>query len=89
MAEAIVLRVAADSNPSSVAGSIAKNFQEGKRVELDAVGAGAINQMVKACAIARRFLAPLGRDIAIIPAFTTTLIDGVEKTAIKFIVIER
>ena len=51
-----------------------------------AVGAGAINQAVKAIAIARGFIAPSGKDIVCIPAFTDIIIDGEERTAIKLIV---
>ena len=55
-------------------------------MEVQAVGAGAINQGVKAIAIARGFLAPSGKDIICIPAFTDIVINGEERTAIKFIV---
>ena len=54
--------------------------------EIQAVGAGAINQAVKAIAIARGFIAPSGKDIVCIPAFTDIQIDGEERTAIKLIV---
>ena len=54
--------------------------------EIQAVGAGAINQAVKAIAIARGFVAPSGKDIVCVPAFTDIKIDGEERTAIKLIV---
>ena len=82
----IVLKVASSSNPSSVAGALVKNMQEGKDVELLSVGAGAVNQAVKAVAIARGFVAPSGVDLICIPAFTDIEIDGEERTAIKLIV---
>ncbi len=81
-----VLRVAAISKPKSVAGAITAIIREKGSVELQAVGAGAINQAVKAIAIARGFIAPNGVDIVAIPAFAEISIDGEERTAIKFIV---
>ena len=64
----------------------AKIIKEKNTVEIQAVGAGAINQAVKAIAIARGFVAPSGKDIICIPAFTDIVIDGEERTAIKLIV---
>ena len=61
-------------------------IKEKNIVEIQAVGAGAINQAVKAIAIARGFVAPSGRDIVCVPAFTDIEIDGEERTAIKLIV---
>ena len=81
-----VLKVSTKSNPNSVAGSLAAIIKEKNIVEIQAVGAGAINQAVKAIAIARGFVAPSGRDIVCVPAFTDIEIDGEERTAIKLIV---
>ena len=81
-----VLIVSTKSNPNSVAGALAAIIKEKNIVEIQAVGAGAINQAVKAIAIARGFVAPSGRDIVCIPAFTDIEIDGEERTAIKLIV---
>lgn len=81
-----VLKVSTKSNPNSVAGALAAIIKEKNIVEIQAVGAGAINQAVKAIAIARGFLAPSGRDIVCVPAFTDIEIDGEERTAIKLIV---
>ena len=81
-----VLKVSTKSNPNSVAGALAASIKEKNIVEIQAVGAGAINQAVKAIAIARGFVAPSGRDIVCIPAFTDIEIDGEERTAIKLIV---
>ena len=81
-----VLKVSTKSNPNSVAGALAAIIKEKNIAELQAVGAGAINQAVKAIAIARGFIAPSGKDIVCIPAFTDILIDGEERTAIKLIV---
>lgn len=83
----IVLKVASSSNPSSVAGALVKNMQEGKEVELLSVGAGAINQAVKAVAIARGYVSPQGVDITIKPGFEDVEIEGNKKTAVKLIVI--
>ena len=81
-----VLKVSTKSNPNSVAGALAAIIKEKNVVEIQAVGAGAINQAVKAIAIARGFVAPSGKDIVCIPAFTDIVIDGEERTAIKLIV---
>ena len=81
-----VLKVSTKSNPNSVAGALAAIIKEKNIVEIQAVGAGAINQDVKAIAIARGFVAPSGRDIVCVPAFTDIEIDGEERTAIKLIV---
>ena len=81
-----VLKVSAKSNPNSVAGAIAGTIKENGRTELQAVGAGAINQAIKAVAIARGYVAPSGVNLACIPAFVDIEIDGEERTAIKIIV---
>lgn len=81
-----VLKVSTKSNPNSVAGAVAAILKEKSSVEIQAIGAGAINQAVKSVAIARGFVAPSGKDIVCIPAFTDILIDGEERTAIKLIV---
>ncbi|AIY84645.1 stage V sporulation protein S [Clostridium baratii] len=81
-----VLKVSTKSNPNSVAGALAAIIKEKNIVEIQAVGAGAINQAIKAIAIARGFVAPSGKDIICVPAFTDIEIDGEERTAIKLIV---
>ena len=81
-----VLKVSTKSNPNSVAGALAAIIKENNIVEIQAVGAGAINQAIKAIAIARGFVATSGRDIVCVPAFTDIEIDGQERTAIKLIV---
>ena len=81
-----MLKVSAKSNPNSVAGALAGVLRERGCAEIQAIGAGAINQAVKAVAIARGFVAPSGMDLVCIPAFTDISIDGVERTAIKLIV---
>ena len=84
-----VLKVSAKSSPNSVAGALAGVLRESGTAEIQAIGAGAINQAVKAVAIARGFVAPGGIDLVCIPAFTDIVIDGEERTAIKFIVQSR
>ncbi|MFW0861464.1 MAG: stage V sporulation protein S [Dethiobacter sp.] len=84
-----VLKVSAHSNPKSVAGALAAVVREKGSAEIQAVGAGAVNQAVKAIAICRGFVAPNGIDLVIIPAFVEIIIDSEERTAIKFIVESR
>jgi stage V sporulation protein S len=81
-----VLKVSSKSNPNSVAGALAGVIREHGSAEIQAVGAGAINQSVKAIAIARGFVSPSGIDLVCIPAFSDIMIDGEERTAIKLIV---
>lgn len=81
-----VLKVSAKSNPNSVAGALANVLREQGSAEMQAIGAGAINQSVKAIAIARGFVAPSGVNLICIPAFTDIMIDDEERTAIKLIV---
>ena len=81
-----VLKVSAKSAPNSVAGAIAGVIRERGSVEIQAIGAGAVNQAIKSIAIARGYLAPTGMDLVCIPAFANVEIDGSEKTAIKVIV---
>lgn len=81
-----VLKVSAKSVPNSVAGALANVLRERGSAEIQAIGAGAINQAIKAIAIARGFVAPSGVDLICIPAFTDILIDGEERTAIKLII---
>lgn len=81
-----ILKVSARSVPNSVAGAIAGVIREKGAVEVQAVGAGASNQAIKAVAIARGYLAPSGLDLICIPAFANVMIDEEERTAIKLIV---
>ena len=81
-----ILKVSSKSNASSVAGALANVFRDKGIVEIQAVGAGAINQAIKAIAIARGLVAPNGKNLVCIPAFSDISIDGEERTAIKLIV---
>ncbi|MGO0122752.1 stage V sporulation protein S [Desulfothermobacter acidiphilus] len=84
-----ILKVSAKSNPNSVAGALAGVLREKGAAEIQAIGAGAVNQAVKAIAIARGFVAPGGMDLVCIPAFADVVIDGEERTAVKIIVESR
>lgn len=63
-----VLKVSSKSKPNSVAGALANAFREKQTVEIQAVGAGSLNQAIKAIAIARGYVAPTGKDLICIPA---------------------
>ena len=82
------LKISSNSNPSSVAGAIANIIGEKKKVEVRAVGAGAVNQAVKGIAIARSFVASQGIDLVCVPAFANVEVKGENITAIKFIIKE-
>ena len=76
------LKVKSNSNPKGVAGAITGMFKDGaKEIEIITVGAGALNQAVKATAIARGYLAPSGIEVAVIPSFSEVEIAGDTKTA--------
>lgn len=81
-----VLKVSTKSNPNSVAGALAGVLRENGKAEIQAIGAGALNQAVKAIAIARGFVAPHGMDLIYVPAFIDITIDGEERTAIKLLI---
>ena len=81
-----IIKVSSKSNPNKVAGALANTLREKESVEMQAIGAGALNQAIKAIAITRGFVAPSGKNLVCIPAFSNILIDNEEKTAIKLIV---
>ena len=81
-----ILKVSTKSNPSKVAGAIANIFREKRTVEIQTIGAGSLNQAIKAVCIARGFLAPGGDDIVIVPSFNDIVIDGEQKTAMKLVI---
>jgi stage V sporulation protein S len=78
-----IIRVSARSRSPSVAGAIAGVVREEGRADVQAIGAGAVNQAVKATAIARGFLLLDGLDVVCIPSFIDVEIDGAERTAIR------
>lgn len=78
------LKVSSKSSAASVAGAIAGMIKDGSCVEIQSVGAGAVNQAVKAIAISRGFLSPVGIEIVCVPSFANIVIDGEFRTAIRF-----
>ncbi len=81
-----ILKVSSRSKPKSVAGALAAVLRERRSAEMQAIGAGAVNQSIKAIAIARGFVAPNGMDLIAVPSFVEVEINGEERTAIKFFV---
>lgn len=81
-----ILKVSASSKPVAVAGAIAGVIRSQGRVEVQAIGAGAINQAVKAIAISRGYVAPGGLEIVCVPSFIDISIDGEERTGIRLLV---
>ncbi len=84
-----LIRVSAHSRSTAVAGAIAGVMREHGYAEVQAIGASAVNQAVKAVAIARGYLEQDSMDLAIVPSFTEVMIDGNERTAIRFAVFKR
>ena len=84
-----VLKISSKSNPNSVAGAIAGLVKENNYAEMHAIGVGALNQAVKAVAIARGFVAPSGVDLVCVPAFAEVQVEGEERTGIKLIIESR
>ena len=79
------LKVSGQSQPKLVAGAIAAIVREGQSVEIQAIGAAAVNQVVKSIAVARGYVTPNGIDLICYPAFSQLEVDGQEKTSIRFI----
>ncbi|MFW5942809.1 MAG: stage V sporulation protein S [Chloroflexota bacterium] len=81
-----IIKVSARSRTASVAGAIAGVIREANRAEVQAIGAGAVNQAVKAIIIASGYLAEEDRYVACLPSFVEVMIDDQERTAIRFVV---
>jgi stage V sporulation protein S len=81
-----IFKVSSGSHSTSIAGAIAKSIRDGNEVVLQAIGAGAVNQTVKAIAIARSYLVADNLDIAFVPAFVELDVEGNERTAVRFYV---
>ena len=81
-----VLKVSARSRPSAVAGAIAGVVREAGRAEVQAIGAGATNQAIKAVAIARDYLSESGIEAVCVPAFIDVTIENEDRTAIRLVV---
>jgi len=77
-----VLKVSTKSSPNAVAGALAGILRAGKPVELCVVGAGALNQAIKAVAIARMFVLDDGIDVVCVPSFSEVSIGGESRTAL-------
>jgi stage V sporulation protein S len=78
------IKVSAKSRSTAVAGAIAGVIREHKHAEVQAIGAGAVNQAVKAIAIARGYLQQDGLNIVCVPVFVEVDVGGEERTAVKF-----
>ena len=83
------IKVSSKSNPNKVAGAIASVFREYKELEVQTIGAGALNQAIKAVAIARGFIAPSGDELVLIPSFNDINIGNESKTAIRLIILAK
>lgn len=83
------LRVSARSSPNAVAGAIAGVMRDHGRAEVDVVGAGALNQAIKAAAIARTYLAQQEIDLVCVPSFVDIDIDGEQRTALRLLLEDR
>ena len=81
-----IIKVSGTSRTSAVAGAIAGVFRENKRAEIQAIGAGAVNQAVKAIVLAKGYLAEDGYDVVFSPEFTDVEIEDKVRTAIKITV---
>ena len=81
-----IIKVSAASRTSAVAGAIAGVVREHNHADVQAIGAGAVNQAVKAVAIARGYLQEDGLHIVCLPEFTSVTIEGKERTAIRLVV---
>ena len=79
-----ILKVSGKSNPNSVAGAIANILKDNEKIDIQVIGAGALNQLVKSIIICRGFLAPLGKDVMCFPSFCDIIVENEEKTAIRF-----
>jgi len=84
-----ILKVSSTSRPTSVAGAIAAIIRQSGHTELQAIGAGAVNQATKAIAIARRYLIPEGIDLICIPDFAIVSIADQDRTAVRLLVESR
>lgn len=80
--EGNILKVSSKSSPVSIAGALAKVMETNEVGELHAIGAGAVNQAVKAVAIARGYVAPTGYNLYCVPGFDTVTIDDSERSSI-------
>lgn len=78
-----ILKVSSKSNPNSVAGAMANIFKESNKIEIQAIGAGALNQAIKSIIVCRGYLAPSGKNLICVPSFSDVVIENQDRTAIK------
>lgn len=83
----VVIKVSGGTPTKNLSGSIMKALNEGKGVELRAIGAGAVNQMYKSLATARGMIGTQGKDLTIRPGFSSVIDDGVEKTVMIAVIV--
>jgi stage V sporulation protein S len=81
-----VIKVSARSRTASVAGAIAGVIRESGRAEVQAIGAGAVNQAIKAIAIATGYLAEEDVHVVCVPSFVEVAIEDQERTAVRIVV---
>ena len=81
-----MIKVSSKSNPNNVAGALASIIKNDKEIEVQVIGAGAINQLIKSIIICRGFLAPIGINIVCIPSFSEIKINNECKTGIKMLI---
>ena len=84
-----LIKVSAQSRSTAVAGAIAGVMRDSGYAEMQAIGASAVNQAVKAITIARGYLVQDGFDLAVVPSFTEVDIEGNERTAVRFAIFKR
>ncbi len=80
------IKVSSNTKPNSFAGALANIIKEKNEIEVQVVGAGALNQLIKGIIICRGYLAPLGINIICIPSFSSVKIDNIDKTGIKILI---
>lgn len=84
-----ILRVSSSSNPNAVAGALANVVRIHESAEIQVIGAGSLNQAIKAIAIARGYIAPSGKELYCIPSFHDVYIEEHERTAIRLLVVSK
>ena len=84
-----IIKVSSQSRTTAVAGAIAGVVRESNRAEVQAIGAGAVNQAIKACAIARGYLHEDGINVVVLPEFVEVMIGNAERTALRLVVERR
>lgn len=81
-----MIKVSSKSVPNSVAGAIASMIRVNKKIQIQVIGAAALNQAIKSIAIARGYIVPTGEELVCIPSFHDLMIDDKEITAIRLVI---